>query len=96
VTAAVRVAAPAEAAALAALINAAFLVERFFVEGDRTSPEAVRALMAKGAFLVTEAEGALSGAVYVERRGARGYFGLLAVDPARKGQGLGRALVAAA
>ncbi|HEV7502164.1 MAG TPA: GNAT family N-acetyltransferase [Vicinamibacteria bacterium] len=95
-TAAVRAAAPEEADALAALINAAFAVERFFIDGDRTSAAEVRALMGKGAFLVSEAQGALSGCVYVERRGARGYFGLLAVDPARKGTGLGRALVAAA
>ena len=95
-TSGVRVAAAEEAEALAALINAAFLVERFFVEGDRTSPAGVRALMAKGAFLAADREGALAACVYVEERGARGYFGLLAVDPARKGTGLGRALVLAA
>jgi ribosomal protein S18 acetylase RimI-like enzyme len=96
VTTAARVAALEEAPALAALINAAFEVERFFVEGDRTSAAEVGALMAKGAFLVAEAEGALSACVYVETRGRRGYFGLLAVDPRRRGSGLGRALVAAA
>jgi GNAT superfamily N-acetyltransferase len=34
--------------------------------------------------------------VYVEPRGDRGYFGMLSVDPARQGIGLGRAMVAAA
>jgi GNAT superfamily N-acetyltransferase len=42
------------------------------------------------------AHGDLAGAVYVEIRGHRGYFGLLSVDPGRQKQGLGRALVAAA
>jgi GNAT superfamily N-acetyltransferase len=31
----------------------------------------------------------------MERRGARGYLGMLAVDPARQGGGLGRRLVEA-
>jgi ribosomal protein S18 acetylase RimI-like enzyme len=34
--------------------------------------------------------------VYVQVRDGRGYLGLLAVDPGRQGQGLGRTLVAAA
>jgi N-acetylglutamate synthase-like GNAT family acetyltransferase len=85
-----------DAAAVAGLINAAFQVERFFVEGDRTNAGEVRALMGKGSFLLAEEEGRLAGCVYLERRGDRGYFGLLAVDPARQEKGLGRALVAAA
>jgi GNAT superfamily N-acetyltransferase len=40
--------------------------------------------------------GGLAGAVYVETRGDRGYFGMLAVDPDRQGTGLGRRLVQAA
>ncbi|HTX75182.1 MAG TPA: GNAT family N-acetyltransferase, partial [Terracidiphilus sp.] len=32
----------------------------------------------------------------MERRGARGYLGMLAVDPARQGKGLGRRMVEAA
>ena len=39
--------------------------------------------------------GRLAGAVFVETRGARGHFGLLAVDPGQQGKGLGRRLVAA-
>ena len=34
--------------------------------------------------------------MHVEVRGDRGYFGLLSVDPAHQGQGLGRVLVEAA
>lgn len=91
-----RTAAPDDAAAVAALINAAFRVERFFIDGDRTSADEVRALMTKGAFLLVEGGGTPIGCVYVERQGERGYFGLLAVDPAQHGKGLGRSLVAAA
>jgi GNAT superfamily N-acetyltransferase len=87
-----------EASAITAVINAAFVVERFFVDGDRTTEDEVRALLSKGRFLVapSAAPGALDGCVYFEARGDRGYFGLLAVDPAHKGKGLGRLLVAAA
>ena len=42
------------------------------------------------------ADGVLLGSVYVEMRADRGYFGMLAVDPACQGRGLGRALVRAA
>ena len=86
----------ADAEAIAALVNRAFLVEQFFVEGDRTSPDAVRGLLEKGAFLLAESDGALVACVFVERRGERGYFGMLSVDPARQGEGLGRRLVVAA
>jgi GNAT superfamily N-acetyltransferase len=92
----VRTAIPDDAARIVALVNAAYVVERFFIDADRTNEADVRAMLAKGAFLLHEDEGALRGCVYVERRGERGYFGLLSVDPARTGRGLGRALVAAA
>ncbi len=84
-------------AALVRLINAAYRVEDFFINGDRTNERDVRArIEAPGAaFLVIDgpAGTGLAGAVYVEIRGSRGYFGLLSVDPARQKQGLGRALV---
>jgi predicted N-acetyltransferase YhbS len=85
-----------DAPRVAALINAAFQVERFFVDGDRTNAEEVQALLGKGSFLLAEEGAALIGCVYVEPRGQRGYFGLLSVQPGRHGQGLGRELVAAA
>jgi GNAT superfamily N-acetyltransferase len=37
----------------------------------------------------------LAGCVWMEVRGDRGYFGMLAVDPERQGRGLGRTLIAA-
>jgi GNAT superfamily N-acetyltransferase len=91
-----RSATAADAHAVAALINAAYQVERFFIEGDRTSEDEVRGYMAKGTFLLAERDGAPIGCVYVEQRGDRGYFGLLAVAPAQHGRGLGRSLIEAA
>jgi N-acetylglutamate synthase-like GNAT family acetyltransferase len=84
-----------EAEQIAALVNAAFRVERFFIEGDRTNPAQVSTLLETGDFLLAEADGSLIACVYVELRGESGYFGLLAVDPTRQGQGLGARLVAA-
>jgi N-acetylglutamate synthase-like GNAT family acetyltransferase len=91
-----RTAEPADAEAIARLVNAAFRPERFFTDGDRTNPEKVRALLQKGRFLLVEQVGALAGCVYVELRGERGYFGLLAVDPAQQRSGMGTRMVAAA
>jgi len=91
-----RVAEPEDAEDIACLVNAAFRPERFFIDADRTNPEKVRALLQKGKFLLVEQAGALAGCVYVELRGERGYFGLLAVDPGLQRSGLGSRLVAAA
>jgi len=52
--------------------------------------------MSSGTFLVAEDSDALAGCVYIETRGDRSYLGLLSVQPARQGTGLGRRLVAAA
>jgi ribosomal protein S18 acetylase RimI-like enzyme len=54
-------------------------------------------MMAKGAILVAENNsGCLLACVYTERRGNRGYLGMLAVDPAHQGSGLARPIVEAA
>lgn len=81
---------------IARLVNAAFRPERFFSEGDRTNREKVRELLQKGKFLLREEAGRLTGCIYVELRGDRGYFGLLAVEPARQRCGLGSRMIAAA
>jgi GNAT superfamily N-acetyltransferase len=91
-----RTAAPEDAENIARMVNAAFRPERFFTDGDRTSPEKVRALLEKGNFLLFEEAGALAGCIYVELRGERGYFGLLAVDPPQQRAGLGSRMVAEA
>ena len=75
--------------AIASLINKAFLVERPFIDGDRTSVDVVRELMEKGQFLLAEEMAVLIGCVYIEQRGNRAYLGLLSIEPTRQGTGLG-------
>ncbi len=96
-----RVAGEADVPALVRVINRAYAVERFFKEGQRTDAGEVRARMARpgAAFLAVDdgaAHGELAAAVYVEVRGDRGYFGMLAVEPRRHGSGLGRLRVTTA
>jgi sugar-phosphatase len=83
-------------AAMVRLINSAFSIEKF-IEGDRTNEADLTERMRKGEFLLACNElGNLAAAIYVEVRGSRGYFGMLAVDPKRQGNGLGRKMVEAA
>ncbi len=91
-----RMAIAADQPRLIELINAAFAVETF-IEGTRTDEERLTATMAKGNILLAEdSDGHLLASVYMERRGDRGYLGMLAVNPVRQGEGLGRRLVEAA
>jgi ribosomal protein S18 acetylase RimI-like enzyme len=90
-----------DAPALARVINRAYVVEEFFVEGARTSETdlAQRFASSNPVFLVVDdpsPSGELAAAVFVEIRGERGYFAMLAVDPRCQGSGLGRLLVTAA
>jgi GNAT superfamily N-acetyltransferase len=89
-------AAATDVEALARLINAAFVVEQPFIEGERIDPLGVREYMEKGKFLVAEDAAGLAGCVYMEVRAERGYLGLLGVAPTRQGTGLGRKLMDAA
>lgn len=91
-----RFAEASDADAIAALVNAAFRPERFFIDADRTNREKVAALLQKGKFILLFENEALAACVYAELRGERGYFGLLAVDPGRQRSGLGGRLIAAA
>lgn len=100
----VRHATDADVPAITSLINRAYQVEKFFVDGERTSEAEVRELRRKGVFLVLDhpnldREGELAGAVYVQMRGSnprRGYFGLLSVSPELQGHGVGSRLVGVA
>jgi GNAT superfamily N-acetyltransferase len=92
----IRSAQESDAETLVALINSAFLVERFFIEQDRIDLEGVRQFLKLGTFLIAEDDGRPVACVYVEGRNERGYFGLLSVDPARQGSGWGKRLIAAA
>jgi GNAT superfamily N-acetyltransferase len=91
-----RTAEPADAPAIARLVNGAFRPERFFIDADRTDPERVGALLQKGKFLMLFEDRVLAGCVYTEICGERGYFGLLAVEPQRQRAGIGARLIAAA
>lgn len=79
---------------IARVVNAAFRrAESFFVERDRIDVNALQRMMEKGKFLLAEDSGDLLGCVYLESRGERAYFGLLAVDPGRQGKGVGHRLI---
>lgn len=92
----VHVAGEADAAPIAAVTNAAFAIETF-LEGMRTDAGRVLEMMRHGVFLVYAARHAqLAASVYVETRGTRGYFGMLAVDPLYQGKGIGARMVQAA
>ncbi len=82
--------------ALIALVNAAYQVEKFFKIGERTHTAEIERHLASGRFLLLEDGSDLLGAVYVEQRGERGYFGMLSVAPGRQRQGVGTRLIAAA
>ena len=87
---------------LVRVTNLAYLVEAEMFHGTRTSESDVRERLARpnATFLVVSDgetnDGTLAGSVYVEMREDRGYLGMLAVDPACQGRGLGRTLVRAA
>ena len=99
-----RLATPADLPALVRVINRAYIVEAPIFYGERTDAREVSAKLAlpNACFLaIDDAEpgsepGRLAGAVYIEVRGERGYFGMLSVDPDRQGRGLGKILVRAA
>src|SRR6187551_2028326 len=91
----------ADVTELVRVTNLAYLVEAEMFHGTRTTESDVRDRLARpnATFLVVagdEANSVLAGPVYVEMRDDRGYFGMLAVDPACQGCGLGRTLVRAA
>jgi GNAT superfamily N-acetyltransferase len=85
-----RVATDADVAAITALINAAFVVERPIFDNDRIDDIGVREYMTKGKFLLYEDRaGKLIACVYLEpSRNGRCYLGLLSVEPEDQGKGL--------
>lgn len=91
----IRTAGAEDAPVLVSLINKAFAVERF-IDGTRTDEERLAETMRKGNVLVAERVGRAVACVYVELRGERAYFGMLAVDPAQQHQGLGKLMTTAA
>lgn len=92
----IRVARPGDTAAIVALVNEAYLVEAFFVGGNRVEAPEIRELTTAGELLVVEQDDQVVACVHVSVRGEGGYFGMLAVHPRVQGQGIGHRLVAAA
>jgi predicted N-acetyltransferase YhbS len=99
----VRVAGEADVPRLVEMINAAFVVESF-IEGTRTDAARLAEQMKKGAILLAEqGDGQLVASVYIEKRGLekreidkrgqRGYLGMLAVAPAWQGRSLSRRMM---
>ena len=96
-TLSVRTATVTDVPVLVSLVNAAFAVERAFVDRDRTDVDDIAAFLEKGAFLIADGDdGAADACIYVATRGERGYIGMLAVRPALQGRGLGHRMMSAA
>ena len=92
-----RTAGTADVLPIAALLNAAFAMERAFVDRDRTSAAEIAQYLASGTFLVVDGDGGtLAACMYLEQREDRLYLGMLAVSPLHQGRGLGRQMMAAA
>ena len=81
--------------AIVRLVNVAFLAERPFIKGDRINAEGVQEMLARGRFLLAEQDGVLAACVFVNPQGERAHLGLVSVDPALQGKGLGSRLMAA-
>ena len=94
---AVRAATIRDVPPLVTLINTAFVVERHFVNRDRTDINEVAVYLEKGTFLIAEgADGGFDASVYLQTHGDRGYIGMLAVNPTLQGHGIGRQMMTAA
>ncbi len=90
-----RFATEADIPRLIELVNIAFQVEKFFKVGERTDEDEVRQYFKAGRFLILEDRDVMTGCVYIELRGDRGYIGMLSVSPQRQRQGIGSRLMAA-
>lgn len=93
-----RIASQSDIPEIVRVINLAYRVEDFFINGDRTSAREIASQMADPcvSFLVIDGEQQqLAAAVLLEIRDDRGHFAMLAVDPAYQGKGMGRELISA-
>jgi predicted N-acetyltransferase YhbS len=86
-----------DVAAIVSLLNAAFAMERDFVDKDRTSAPEIERYLTTGTFVVVDGDaGGFASCMYLEQRGTRLYLGMLAVNPSQQGRGLGRQMMAEA
>ncbi|GAB7034804.1 GNAT family N-acetyltransferase [Streptomyces sp. NPDC021749] len=75
--------------------RAGWTTEADLLEGQRTDPEGVAAVVRHetGLLLIAERDGALTACCQLEHRGDHAYFGMFAVRPALQGGGLGRTML---
>jgi len=96
-TLALRTATADDVPRIVALLNAAFAMERDFIDKDRTSAPEIQRYMTTGTFFVVDGDAnTLSSCMYLEQRAERLYLGMLAVNPSQQGRGVGRRMMAAA
>ncbi|NXY95398.1 GNAT family N-acetyltransferase [Streptomyces sp. BR123] len=78
--------------------RAGWTTEADFLEGQRTDPEGVRAVIRTpdSVLLVVERAGELVACCQLEHRGDHAYFGMFAVRPGLQGAGLGKEVLAEA
>ncbi|MEU8956479.1 GNAT family N-acetyltransferase [Streptomyces sp. NPDC048518] len=97
----------ADVDALVALIESAYrgdssragwTTEADILEGQRTDPQGVAAVIekAESRLLAVERDGALVACCQLEHRGDHAYFGMFAVSPVLQGAGLGKEIIAEA
>lgn len=93
----IRLAAAKDIGEIVRVTNAAYVVEQFCLQGDRTDAADVSVRMRAGRFLVVDnplKDDTLRALAYLSIEADRGYLGTLSVDPAHQGSGLAKALVA--
>ncbi|PWK69365.1 ribosomal protein S18 acetylase RimI-like enzyme [Streptomyces sp. CG 926] len=78
--------------------RAGWTTEADFLDGQRTDPDGVRAVIAApdGVLLVVERAGELVACCQLEHRDDHVYFGMFAVRPGLQGAGLGKEILAEA
>jgi GNAT superfamily N-acetyltransferase len=76
--------------------RAGWTTEAHLLDGQRTDPDDVRSSIEApdSVVVLAERDGALLACCQVQRRGARCYFGMFAVDPTRQGGGVGKRAMA--
>ncbi|MDT0388739.1 GNAT family N-acetyltransferase [Streptomyces sp. DSM 41921] len=78
--------------------RAGWTTEADILDGQRTDPEGVRAVIkaADSRLLTVEREGRIVACCQLEHRGDHAYFGMFSVSPSLQGAGLGKVIIAEA
>jgi ribosomal protein S18 acetylase RimI-like enzyme len=78
--------------------RAGWTTEADFLDGRRTGPDDIEAILARpqSRLLLAERDGALLACAHVAVEDGAGYFGMFSVDPTRQGSGTGKQVLAEA